>query len=73
MKNLIFKLIMWIVFVAIVTCPFWSVLLVMEATSFDPKYLDLNYKQHVHMEALIKANFKRVGLEVKYDQFSRSI
>jgi hypothetical protein len=73
-KKLMFKLIKWLVFAAIVTCPFWSVLLVMDATSKRyPAHWQrtLTYCQRVEQSYFWERKFNQVGLEGKYYAYFR--
>jgi hypothetical protein len=65
MKKFLWKMLFWFIFMAIVLSPFWSVVIVMEAESFEIRY-HTTWTNHIYLAAREKAEWRKVGLDDKF-------
>jgi len=67
-KRLFYKILAILIFLFMTLSPVWSVLLVMKCEAKSWQDWRASYVQAVHIDALYRSAWKKVGLEVKYDK-----
>jgi hypothetical protein len=66
-KKLFYKLLAIIIFIIMVTSPFWSVVFVMEVEGRErPVYRGESWVDKQYYDALYKAAYRKVGLDDKF-------